>query len=54
MYWCERCDTEIPAAEVYTSGVRLMHRRGSDMGMLDGDEHEVVQLADTHEPLPTM
>jgi hypothetical protein len=51
VYWCERCATEIPAAEVYTVGTRLMHRRGSDAGMLHGDEHEVVQLRDTHEPL---
>lgn len=50
MYWCERCRTAIPAAEVYRVGSRLMHRRGSDQGLLEDDVHEVVQLSDTHEP----
>jgi hypothetical protein len=53
VYWCDRCGVEIPAAEVYAAGPRLMHRRGSDAGMLHGDEHEVRQLADTHEPSVT-
>jgi len=50
MYWCDRCATEIPAAEVFRQGDALVHRHGSDVGELDADIHQVRQLADSHEP----
>jgi hypothetical protein len=53
MYWCDVCELEIPAAEVFQASGGLFHRKGSDSGLTarDADRHAVRQLADTHEPV---